>query len=580
MWIVQLSDFHFNSKQDKDLVNKKTEKAIEAISERVRDDSDIIFFICGDVTEQGSKDGYNIATDVFNNIKTRLNDKHLSFYFVPGNHDLCKNSFNDFDCFANKFTPEPFCSFEKEPIIIINNPEFDIVLINSVYHKDNKYGSVELSLCEKLIKQSNKPKIAVVHHTLLSRYNDDCSTIRDGYKFSNILSQNNFQALLHGHTHGYSDILIGKDCSVIGVGPIFKQVPDVNSQFNIIQIVRGKIRLIENYYYRSDIDKFDSKIVYNKKHESHYSGLCASRLQQSLVEEIKENGLINNLFFNVKSSIQNFYIDIENSYRDVIPVAQKWIDKELPINLPYNHSQYFNRDGNDGMKYILEELSKKPTSSRAIIPLINIIDVGTSEDGFLPSLNIVQFGFDDDTRKKLHVTLYLRAIEVKHFLPINLCEVYLLTKEINKTFRAIDHIDITLNSFRAQYKEVFGCHEKAELDVITQARLMNYLNKKDIGKISKMINEKNGLSETVVIDTGIRNLKTCMNEITDTDDKLFFGDEIINEIISLNTEFEKLKFLRKSTSIYTDIQDAEEKLLQSLKKLGKLFEEKESEKTS
>lgn len=70
----------------------------------------------------------------------------------------------------------------------------------------------------------------------------------------------------------------------------------------------------------------------------------------------------------------------------------------------------------------------------------------------LPSLDVIQFGFDDDTKSKLHLTVYMRALEVNHFLKINIAEMYLLIGSVCDKFRSIQTLELNVIAFRAQFK--------------------------------------------------------------------------------------------------------------------------------
>ena len=126
-------------------------------------------------------------------------------------------------------------------------------------------------------------------------------------------------------------------------------------------------------------------------------------------------------------------------------------------------------NGVPAIDFVINELKSKATSSRAIIPLINFEQVVNSGDDFLPSFDLVQFGFEHEIKNQLYVTLYLRALEVNHFLKINLCEIYVMCKKISEEIRSIESIDVTVIAFKAQYKEHYGCFERAEIDMYSEA---------------------------------------------------------------------------------------------------------------
>lgn len=57
----------------------------------------------------------------------------------------------------------------------------------------------------------------MIHHTFLSENHDDVYAIRNGYDVFNFVDNAHVIGVLHGHTHGYKDIVVGKQCRLIGV---------------------------------------------------------------------------------------------------------------------------------------------------------------------------------------------------------------------------------------------------------------------------------------------------------------------------------------------------------------------------
>lgn len=230
----------------------------------------------------------------------------------------------------------------------------------------------------------------------------------------------------------------------------------------------------------------------------------------------------------------------------------------------------------DPIEYVINELKNKATSSRAIIPLINMEDVVGSGDNFLPSLDIIQFGFKEDNKEELYVTLYLRALEVNNFLKINLSEVYVMCKKIRERIREISTLNITIFSFKAQYREKYSCFRKADIDMIDESDLMMSVMEKDINAIISLLENKNELSETVVHLDGVEKLERCIKNYNKRKNDVY-SEDICNSINDLKKNMNKLKELRESTSNYTEINQEEGKvevqLQQLIKEFKKLIEE-------
>jgi len=557
MKVFQLSDFHFTQTSDKKGLSFLIEKIVHIVKERSRTNEEISFCTCGDITNRGNIDGYPIAEFFFNEIQNQLQDFSVRFEFTPGNHDIVDKGFSSFDHFAEKFTGKPGYSFSTKAIVTREYSDYSLILINSAFHGDYSYGSYNEDELSLEISNAKKPPIFVLHHTLFSRRHDDPSAIRNSYGLIQVLSKTKGIALLHGHTHGYSDVVLGNNCRVIGVGPIFKPETNINNQFNLIDFEFGEVARIENFSFREDLKRFTSEILFENNRPCAFSSETFSSIYPEIIMRAKKDGSINQFSLSIETSPKEFFSDIEKHFPEKISEAKNWLSKDLPEFLYYNHAQYINGGEIDGMTYIVEELNRKPTSSRALLSLINMKDITRSGDYFLPAFDIVQFGFHDDSRKTIQVSIYMRALEVKHFLPINIAEVYILLKKISERFLAAEILRVNLFSFRAQYKETFGCHKKARIDAISEGELMLLISEKKVGEIIEMLQEKIHFSETVVIDSGVKTLERCAKTYVKR-----FGNSLISEsalasIAGLAEHFDQIRKDKSQVSIYSMLKAAE-----------------------
>lgn len=570
MYIIQMADLHIGLDKNLSEYTDKIDKLFLAISNIIKSDEKIIFCICGDIVDQGCKDAYSNAEKILNYIIEKFNGYAYSFEFIPGNHDICEGNFKEFDNFIKKYLSKPY-SYEKENIIIREHDNISLILLNTAYHKDCKYGKIDLSRL-KIVLQENQNSFVVMHHTFISEYEEDVSAVRDGYKFIRLLDENTVTALLHGHTHGYSDITISKDCKVIGVGPLFKKQDDINTQFNIIDIKSSKVDSILNMRYSLDLNGYDGINVFTRENVNVFYGDNIIDVYKVCVSNTLEQGCINNFNMNIRTSVDKFNEDIKQQFLKEIEIAEQWQEKLPPKTLYYNHGQYMFKADKDPIEYIVAELNKKATSSRAIIPLINMMDVVDSGDEFLPSLDIIQFGFKDESKKELYVTMYLRALEVNHFLKINIAEVYVMCKKICSKIRSISELNITIFSFRAQYKEKFSCFKKSDIDIIDESKLMIKVIKKDLKYIRDLLKNKMELAETVVHIEGVEKLQRCIKNYIEDEENEPYTQEIYSSLSNLIETMSSLKSLREETSNYLEIENKEQEVENKLKSLIENFE--------
>jgi len=568
--IIQLSDFHISSKTDLDECKTKINRLCKSVNQECNNTEELLFVVCGDITDRGATEGYENAKVLFDFMKNELEDKNFSYEFVPGNHDLCNKKFIEFDNFIAGYLINDKYSYEENNVALKNYGDIHVVLVNSVSHRDYVYGKLPIEELSRVLSGCNKPIVIVMHHTLMSRYEDDHSAIVNAYKFIELIEKYHVVAVLHGHTHGYSDISVSNGCKIIGVGPFLKKIEDVNNQYNIVKIISGEVQEVDNFRYSSDLDQFDKKCVYIKKNINIFKGSKTTEVYERVRKSTLAYGCINNLNINITSLYSDFVADMEQSFEGDIEKAKDWQSLDVPETLYYNHGQYMKLDNNDGISYAINELINKATSSRAIIPLISFKDVFGSEDNHLPSLDIIQFGFFDEEKTELFCTLYLRALEVNHFLRINLSEIYIMSKKIQEAIRSINKININIFAFRAQYKEKFSCFKKAKIDMLAERNIMKIVMEKQISKIEELIKEKLELLETVVNIEGVLNLYNCLKDSEDE----YYTPELIDSCFKLTEAMKNLKSECKKTSNYQEVKKIEayvsSRMEDFIKKIGEL----------
>lgn len=573
--IIQISDLHLDRNTDLESCMKVVDKFCETIKSKVNTDDSLIMCICGDILNQGDEHGFLIADDIFERIKKKLENYKISFEFTPGNHelDLEKQSFEKFDDFIKKYTEVDYSYSEKNVVNRVYE-ELNLLLVNSAFHKDHKYGAVDLTQITNELSAIDGNIILMMHHTMLSEYDEDKSSIRNAYRFLKALEEKNVIGLLHGHTHGYSDIEISNDCRVIGVGPFLKKQHDINLQFNMINLVGNKIDEVYNFRYSEDICGYSDNLVYKRKDMNYFRGDELHYLYSDILKSTKEYGAINNFNMSLYTSVSNFLESVETMFENDIEIAKDWQLEESPASLYYNHGEYMHTKDKNSIKYIIDELKGKATSSRAIIPLLKLDDVLKGGDSFLPSLDIIQFGFMSEEKTELSMTVYMRALEVKNFLKINICEIYLLIKEITDEIRSINKVNINIIAFRAQYKENFSCFRKADIDMLESYDIMMYTMLKDVSKIISLLENKLGLSETIIHLGGLEHLYNSI--LRDKED--FYKEDLRDSLKILIDSMKDMKDLRERTSDYESIKQEEEKVECSMKKVISKFKEIELKK--
>lgn len=244
-----------------------------------------------------------------------------------------------------------------------------------------------------------------------------------------------------------------------------------------------------------------------------------------------------------------FNIDLVKNVQlhDVSELAEKYQAYECPKELYINHGSYISEKGVD---HVINELSTKHNSNRAVISLINQCDILDSGDEPRPSFMILQFTIKDQS---LYVTTYFRALEVTKFLRINLEEIRLIVNRIYGKIRTINWVKLNVFAFRAYKNKNINPLIKPEIECLEGIDIFIILQKDPI-RLSELLKQMNVYS-TAINNKSIKEI----NRIIADEKKLSYIDEVFksefikNLFKNCETISGKLIELRKDASHDVDI---------------------------
>lgn len=239
--LLHFSDLHFGLghrfyNQDEEAKNMAT-SIIEGIDEHILQSKPIMIAVTGDFINAKDKDNvnnnFNSAFDFLNSIYHKIFNNKIdssNIFIVPGNHDVAhedlKNNFDNYHEFYKRI-------HEKNPSLVeirkCDNPKIIIAEINSCSFVKNDpkglRGKVttdainkmkdDLNVIKKNPEFNDYLKIAMLHHhiVLLPPFvkkkegnvttNDEIvnDTIVNDSDLIDVLNNNNFHLILHGHKH-------------------------------------------------------------------------------------------------------------------------------------------------------------------------------------------------------------------------------------------------------------------------------------------------------------------------------------------------------------------------------------------
>ena len=574
LYILQISDLHIAQDTCIDTLREKLNSLTIILKQHIPEDSSIACCILGDIVEQGDQECYQQAEKLINEFLSQLQclvkSKQLKLFMVPGNHDLCDNgtgkkTLDHFNRFLKSLHSSCLSYSDQRMIQESDFCGYHFISLSSVKTENYKYG--ELDYAQLIECHAPTNTVMLVHHSLISSDEDDNAVIRNGYALQKFLEDHSIIALLHGHTHGCKRYTVGNDCQVIGVGPMFKSVPDISNQCNLINISGSKINEITTFTYQGDRKVWDSNQTYLRDENNNYYGNSIYALYEKILKDAESDSLLPNLRFQVKQTFEKFEKEVLSNFSSCLGDAKKWQSISCPESLDYTHGELMCTDDIQWKEFAINKLRENPTNKRTIIPLITKEDVFGSGDNKLVSFDVVQFGFINNLMEDLYITVYMRALEVRHFLPINLCEIYLMAKELKKELQTIKKVTVCFFVFRAEQKENYGCYKKAEIDLLSESRLCSLLSESNFLKIKRMLEEKIKMGDTVIDKKWLVNLKSAFLEFYKENNR----KEVFRKIDECLKLLSDLKEVRLHCSDYSITRTEERRFSTALEELIKLL---------
>lgn len=595
MLILQLSDFHFNAHENsKD--EQRYKQIVDALLYEVKAQAtpkkkeSLLVAVCGDIVDQklvenrGKNEGYRLAEAMLERIHKELSSCfQVVIEFVPGNHDRIGDSFQSWFQFVEKFSSN--WEKENETCICTSLDGTDFIWINSAIRGIER-GYIDYNVLEQSLKNLGQTgrKVFVLHHTVMSMDDQDSSSIINAAQFISFLNQFGASLVLHGHTHGMDALSIGlNDCVILGVGALFtRDNNDVNSQFNLIRLNNGVPTRIINYTYHNDKAPDGQSLskreltVPGEKRGNIFFGERISDVYHQLIHALQEKPCLYNVILGGKFKFDDFESDVMNCFGkkkdfewDYYTLAQSWQANYHEDYLCFCHGEHYvnKAKGTSGIEYIAQMLKNKKTSSRAVLSAVGMQDIYCAgDDSFLPSLMIVQFGFDGDDQNTLKITAYLRSLEACRFLKINICELLVLAQRLKECGIYFTEIEVMIHAFRVQCLKDFSCFVRSKLDRISQFDIQEMVVGKDYKQMSALLKEKSSHVETVIVSDGLYKLK----EVLDWYEKKHgaYPEQITALLDEVIKKSELLKAKRRKTSICTDLDKDEHVLKESVQRLA------------
>ena len=608
MYIIQMADLHIGSEHETEPREEiYINKSVELIKEKVPKGADLLLCICGDIidshhldaddTEQVQNRYYKAEKLILEYINLLEDYYNVSVKCCPGNHDITHGK--EFQTFVNKIDNNGQISLTKLKSCYnykLENDNIYCVFVNSCDGDQYSIGKINYEKLEDELRKlpADKAKIIILHHTIMSMFDEDSSSIRNAANLLNLIDKYKVIGVLHGHIHGRDILKVGQNhCKIIGIGAMFtRNNPNVNSQFNIIQCENGSILKAINCRYSADGGNAPWSVydLIEELQEINYEGESFKEVYEQLLNNLKITSTLHNVMIRINNNYDKFKKDLkEYLKKDTLKIgdrvynyfelAKMWEAEEVPDELYFNHGTYFMVDGKSGIKFVGEQLKKKSTSNRIVLPTYNMDNVIKSLDDsiYLPSLESIQFGKGKDN-DELFVHMHFRALEANRFLKINICEINYILDILKKNSVEFNKVNITISAFRIQAKKRFNCFIKARIDdEKNQWDLSAKVCEHKLDELCTLLQEKRDASETITKVQGVKTIYNMMKAHNKENGGgiVYYTPDIIDILEKVLVVYAELDDIHKKLSLpnqeETDCEEEIDNLLKNLiDKLQKL----------
>ena len=243
-----LSDLHLSADESPDATACQVKKLCAKIRTDIDLNERILFILLGDIADRGNPQSFSVGRSILSLIKTELNEYTVQFMFTPGNHDLCDNSFCEFDKFTSEFGFSH--NYENSPAYAYTFDDTNFIFVDSNVHSDySAPGNINIAAIRAKVR-SDMTNVLFCHHALSQGQGDPHDTIQDSAVLHVKLVGIGIKFLFHGHTHradisNFSNSMLEVGCGSLSGNTSWMSL--VWHQFTVGYIQNGQIVRIERW---------------------------------------------------------------------------------------------------------------------------------------------------------------------------------------------------------------------------------------------------------------------------------------------------------------------------------------------
>ena len=264
MKLLIISDLHFDENNNWDFIEEITSNMVHRVKQKIIENEELTIIVLGDIINRGGI-GNNFVkfSEADKYIEKLKNDfSNVKMLFIPGNHEIEKNSF-DLSAFNN------FCqrhSYKKDFVFTMESSVFSIeeskvnlILVDSTLTRNHDLdGKIDVNALKS--KMNTGKNIIFMHHPPCEQEGADRSIMNEKEL---IATHSNF--IFYGHQHGNVKVpdFLNNDTDIHSVGTLFKQEMGCSNEFLLLDITDGRINFAYRYIWTAN--KFIAYLLFPGK---------------------------------------------------------------------------------------------------------------------------------------------------------------------------------------------------------------------------------------------------------------------------------------------------------------------------
>lgn len=235
-------------------------------------DPETYVFVLGDIIDKGNinrKEAFDAARLIFTRISEALSSISCQIAFLPGNHDYCDGTLEEFSAFCRQFqTFGDAFDFRNEKAWSVTAGRWNFVFTDSITEGNHSrpgtlnLQSIQRNMCD------DKKNLLLMHHSLIFEDSSSHTGITNQQETVKFLEEHQIEFVFHGHAHATRKHQLGSFVKQYGVGSLglgateLSGLQNEQEQFFEASFCDESLETICNWIWRGGAEDYQPTLIY------------------------------------------------------------------------------------------------------------------------------------------------------------------------------------------------------------------------------------------------------------------------------------------------------------------------------